>query len=104
MLIAVLMTNFVNLFFVVMVVRECAEYLGRRQVIPLGQNLLSRHASLIVIINDMPYSYPCSLKGRLASADTLNLADVRVGSVLYLFIVSGHKATSFIASAIHRFL
>lgn len=96
MLVAVSMAQLINLLLIIVVVSKGAEYLSRSQIIPLGQNLLNCHAGLIVIINDMPYSYPCPFYSRLFSTDALNFDDMWVGSMLYILFLFSHKAISFV--------
>src|SRR5260370_29070972 len=90
------MAHPINLFLIVAIICRGAEYLSGSQIIPLGQDLLDRHASLIVIVNDMPYSSWGAVDNSLAAAGTFGPHDVRVGSILCSII---HKLTSFASCA-----
>ncbi len=78
MFVAVFMSQGVDSFFVVMIVGQRTEDLGRRQATPFGHNFFRGHADIVIITDNVSCSDACASDDRFSSADVLHFNNMRI--------------------------
>lgn len=78
----------IDLFFIIVIVRQGAKDLSWLKVIPISENLLHRHAGSVVVVDDVPNGDASVFDYRRAAAYSVDFDNVRISSLVSCLLVN----------------